>query len=173
MPPFHQPKVIIITGPCGVGKTEITDLFDQQFDINLIRGDDIKEELFPEISNITLYPDKLQQVKKIIFEQAKDIYHKGQSAVIDYVILGEAYIQTFQQAFGRDLYFFVLLPDLETIYKRDEERECWTAGKAVIDHIHERYTTLKKLIGEETYIDSSHQSPEVTFQHISKYLSSR
>lgn len=171
MPAFQQPKIIIITGPCGVGKTEITSRLHQEYGIELIRGDDIKGNLFPEISNIVLYPDKLLQIKEIIFETAKDIYHKGQSAVIDYVVLGEHYIQAFQQAFGEDLYFFVLLADLETIYERDEQRECWTTGKAVIDHIHERYSSLKQLIGEETYINSTHQSPEETFQHILDYLS--
>lgn len=159
---LKNPSVIVITGPCGVGKTTITDVLAKELEILLIRGDDLKHVLYPTISDITQYPERLQEVKAALFTKAKEQFREGHSVVIDYVVLGSAYIQAFQEEFGEYLIMKVLFPPKDVIYQRDEQRDCWTSGRKIIDHLYEKFKTLEDLIGKDNYIDTSHQTPTET-----------
>ena len=163
-------KVIILTGPTGSGKTTLSKMLSKHSDITYISGDDIKNELFPEISNITDFPEKLEIVKENLFTEAKKIYDDGQSVIVDYVILGEEYIKKFQEGFGNNLILKIILPSLETILHRDTERTNWTSGEEIIKHLYRRYKELEPFLGKENYIDNSAETVSETFEKHIKSL---
>jgi len=159
-------KVIILTGPCGVGKTTIAYKLATELNLTVISGDQIKQTLFPTINDITEFPEKLQIVKQTIFKQSQQLFNKDQSVLIDYVVLGETYIKQYQIAFQENLIIKVLFPKREVIYSRDEKRACWTSGKTQIDHLYQKYLDLIDLIGAENYIDTGKETSEETVQHM-------
>lgn len=169
----NKSKVIIITGPCGVGKTTITKLLGKQLKIAVEDGDKIKQTLFPTIDYITQYPEKLKMVKAAIFELSKDYFARNASVIIDYVIIGEDYIKQYQSAFKENLVFKVLLPKKEVIHQRDLERACWTSGKELIDELHQKYLNLVQIIGKENYLDNEKETPEETVQKIIQLIQNK
>ncbi|MBX2871718.1 MAG: AAA family ATPase [Saprospiraceae bacterium] len=165
-----HPIVVVITGPCGVGKTTLSRMVSETFGFTLLCGDAIKNDLFPAIADITQYPEQLRKVKAALFEEGVKYFKSGKSVVIDYVILGEAYIKKYQETFKEHLVFVVLFPSREVIYHRDELRECWTSGKTTIDSLYSKYQNLVDLIGIDNYINSGDERPEQTFQKIEKLI---
>lgn len=160
-----KPIILILTGPTGVGKTTLCKMVADRFNYTYVSGDEIKEKLFPGVEDITVYPEKLADVKKELLKRAKEIFDNGNSVVIDYVILGEEYIKKIKELFDGHLVFKVLLPTLESIQARDKERECWTAGEESVKDLYEKYLKLKPLIGKENYIDTTDETPEETFNN--------
>ncbi len=159
-------KVIVITGPCGVGKTTLTTMIAHQLGGLRISGDEIKHALFPEIADITDHPEKLKFIKDLLFNKSKINFENGHTVIIDYVILGREYIARFQQEFKEDLLFWVLLPSKAVIYARDERRACWSSGRTVIDSLYEKYLELIPLIGEANYIDNGGETPEESVKKV-------
>ena len=153
-----KPLIIVITGPCGVGKTTIVNLLAEELDFSVISGDKLKDELFPQLSIITQFPEKLNSLKQLIFERSREAFQHGDSIIIDYVILGKSYIETYQKEFGTNLLFKVLFPSIKVALERDSKRDCWTSGREVIEHLYERFGSLKEIIGAENYLDTSGKS---------------
>ena len=165
-----KPKVIIITGPTGTGKTTLSRMVVKNHSYEYISGDEIKDELFPGVEDITEFPDKLLAVKEELLKRAKELFDDGKSVVIDYVILGEKYIKKIKNTFGTDLIMKVVLPSVESIMKRDKKRTNWTSGEDSVKHLYERYQQLKPVFGEENYIDNTGETPEETFEKSIKPL---
>lgn len=164
---MKNPIVIILTGPCGAGKTTIARQCLHYIDAEYISGDEIAKRLFPEVSYITKHPEKLKRVKDEIFELSKRYFHdQGQTVLLDYVILGEAYIAKFKETFQSNLIIKVLLPAREVIYRRDMERDCWQSGRAMIDLLYDKYLVLRNTIGTENYLDNGKQTVEETVNQL-------
>ena len=163
-------KVIIITGPCGVGKTTITNLLAKELNLPLISGDHLKEILFPDIAYITEYPEKLKELKRAILQKAKKLVEQGNSAIIDYVILGESYVGEYQKEFDKSLIVKVLFPSIDVAIQRDALRDCWTSGSEMINELYKKYKRLEPIIGRENYMDTGNQSPEETVAIILKEI---
>ncbi len=164
---MRRPKVIILTGPCGVGKTTISKLLLEQLDLIYISGDEIAKGKFPAISYITEHPEKLQIVKRELYDLSRTYFFDHNKAVlIDYVILGRDYIAEFQQTFKSNLILKVLLPDRQVIVQRDRDRACWESGKDMINNLYDKYIGLKEHIGAENYIDSGKQTAQETVDFI-------
>jgi predicted kinase len=68
-----KPIILIISGPCGSGKTTITNLITQSGKYVHISGDEVKNELFPEIEKINYYPEALEKVYLEIYKKTKTI----------------------------------------------------------------------------------------------------
>jgi len=165
-----KPKVIILTGPCGVGKTTIAKILVERLEVELIDGDMIRKSLFPNADFITEHPDKLKIVKQHIFELSKKYFSENKSVLIDYVVLGEAYIAQYKKTFKEHLVIKVLLTDRKVIYERDENRKCWTSGRKMIDELHQKFKDLKGIIGQVNFIDNGNETPEETAKRILKSL---
>ena len=159
-----ESKVIIITGPCGAGKTTISKLIYKKYHFILISGDEIKNELFPDIKDIEKHPQKLKKVKHEIFVRAKENFDQDKNVVIDYVVLGKDYIQKHKKAFADNLQIKVLFPNIKVILNRDKSRKCWTAGKKCVDELYKKFMDLESLIGSENYIDNSNETPRQTLE---------
>lgn len=157
-----QPIVLIITGPCGSGKTTITNLIVQNNNFIRISGDDIKNELFPEIEYITDYPDLLEKVHNEVLHRTKKHFKKGESVVIDY-ILGQNRIAKYKKAFKESLKIRVLLSKKKVNIKRDKLRKCWTCGEEGVIALHDSFSELKSYIGSKNYIDNSEETPQETY----------
>lgn len=169
-----QPIVLIVTGPCGSGKTTITNLIVQNSNFIRISGDDIKNEFFPEIENITDYPEGLEKVYFEIFQRAKKHFENGENIVIDYVVLGQKRMEEYKKAFSKSLEIRVLLSRKEIIIKRDQLRECWTSGEKCIIALYDSFNQLKDYIGVDNYIDNSEETTEETYlKHFASWLPSQ
>ena len=155
-------KIIILTGPCGVGKTSIANIVCKKIEVELIDGDKIKENLFPDIDYITEFPEKLKIVKETILELSKEHFSNNKSVLIDYVIIGRDYISQFQNLFKENLIFKVILPKRIVTYQRDQIRECWTSGRQIIDELYDKYINLADVIGQDNYIDNEDETAEET-----------
>lgn len=160
---MRHPKVIILTGSCGVGKTTISKLLLKQLDLKYISGDEIATGKFPAISYITEHPEKLQIVKRELYDLSRSYFFDHNKAVlIDYVILGRDYISQFQETFKSKLFLKVLLPDRQVIIQRDQDRACWESGRDMINSLYDKYIGLKDHIGTENYIDNGGQTAQET-----------
>ena len=134
-----------------------------RIDAHYLSGDEIAKRLYPEVSYITKHPEKLKVVKDEILELSKRYFHDQERTIlIDYVILGEAYLAKFKEAFKSNLMLKVLLPAREVIYRRDQERDCWESGRAMIDQLYDRYIELRDSIGAEHYLDNGKETAEET-----------
>lgn len=158
-----KPIMLIVSGPCGSGKTTITNLITQSGKYVHISGDDIKNELFPEIEEINYYPEALEKVYIEIYKRTKKYFELGKNVVIDYIILSQKRIEEYRKAFSKNLVIKVLFPRKETIIKRDQTRECWTAGEKCVSDLYDRFNRLQDYIGKENYIDNSEETPEETY----------
>lgn len=158
-----KPTVLIVTGPCGSGKTTIANLIARNGRFAYISGDEIKDELFPHIVSIADHPEALEQVYASMFQRAKRHYELGESVVIDYVFLGQKRIEEYKKAFSGSLAIKVLLPEREVLIDRDQSRECWTAGEDCVTDLYNRFYNLRSCIGTENYIDNSEETPEETY----------
>ena len=164
------PIVLILTGPCGVGKTTVSQRLAQSLGMLRISGDEIKDRLFPQIGDITQFPDKLQQVKQQLLLESKDQFAQGKSIVVDYVVLGKPFISQFRTSFGSHLMIKVLFPSYSVIYKRDLQRSCWTSGKACIDGLVLKFEALRDFIGAEHFLDNGGETVEETVVRLQHFI---
>lgn len=157
--------VITIAGPMGVGKTTLSKMLSSHYNCSYISEDELAKELFPEIYiNIEGYPEKLKIAESQLFQRAKEIFDNGKCVVIDMINLDKEFIQEMRQAFHKHLILKVLCPAVETTIERDKQRKVWTSSENAIKLFYKRYEKLKQIIGEENYIDNSHQTPEETLE---------
>lgn len=160
--------ILIITGPTGVGKTTLCKIVAEKFGYKYISGDEIKKEIFPGLEGIAQHPKELEIVKGELLKRVKEMFDSDKKVVVDYVILGQDYIKKFKELFGKNLLFRVVLPSIETILKRDKERECWTSGDESVKRLYNDFKELENFIGKENYIDNSNETPQET---INRYFS--
>jgi adenylate kinase family enzyme len=161
--------ILLITGPCAVGKTTISKLISKQYGLKYIGGDDIKNKLYPKISKINEFPEKLDRVYLQLFNTVKENFDKNINIVLDYIFLKQ--ISTYQTTFKHHLTTRILLPTISTIVLRDQQRICWTAGTETISYLYPKFTSLKKTLPIDYFIDSSNETPQQTLEkHFSPLL---
>lgn len=160
-----NPLVIVIAGPTGAGKTTLSIMLNEHFDCAHISEDEIAKEIFPdEYKNIEDCPDKVKRVESQLLKRAKEIFDSGKCVGIDLINLEKEFIEEMKKAFRKHLVLRILWPSMEITVERDKKREGWTSGEIAIKRFYKRYEELKPIIGEKNYIDSSHQTPQETFE---------
>jgi adenylate kinase family enzyme len=162
-------KVIILTGPGGVGKTTIAKLIEKKCNYVLLDGDHEDTEYFPDGGQwLAKNADKLRQAHTKILNSAKALVDGGKRVVVDYIIFGHYldFFHEFQASFGQDLQIVVLFPSQTEAIIRDKERECWTAGKERIAAVYSQFEEIKDGLGKETFLDTIGQTAEETFNII-------
>lgn len=165
-----HPFVLIVTGPCGAGKTTVCKLIADQEDATCIAGDAIKEELFPEIACITDYPDKLEEVKNALFQRTKTCFDRGKNVVVDYIVLGQEQYDKYRSAFMDRLTVRILLPDRIRNLERDASRGCWTAGEECVLGLYDQFQEFKHVFDPECFVDNTDETPEETYRKHFKTL---
>lgn len=160
-------KVIILTGPGGVGKTTIAERIEKECGYFLLDGDHEDSEFFPEGGQwLPENSDKLKKAHDKILDKTKELIRGGKRVVVDYIVFGryEEFFDAFRKEFGDDMQIFVLFPKQEETIARDRDRTCWTTGEDRIKAVYREFEELRDIIGRENYIDTSGQSPEESFE---------
>jgi adenylate kinase family enzyme len=154
--------ILLITGPCAVGKTTISKLISQQYGFTYIGGDDIKNELYPTITKVDKYPEKLEQVYLQLFNTVKENLNLNNNIVVDYILINQ--IIKYQTTFNNHLTIRILLPTLSTILTRDSQRSCWTAGVDTIKYLYPKFISLKEILPADCFINTSNETPTETIE---------
>lgn len=164
-----MPKIILLTGPGGAGKTTIAELLAKQSGFVYLDGDNEDTEFFPN-GNQWLPENKalLRKAHEKILRKTKELVEQGKNVVIDYIIFGGymEFIKSFRDAFGDSFAVKVLLSSKEELVKRDANRECWTTGKERIDAVYAEFEGIRDEIGSESYLDTTGQNVEETAEII-------
>jgi adenylate kinase family enzyme len=164
---IHVNKVLILTGPGGAGKTTIAEMFAKQCGFVLIDGDDLDTEFFPDGNQwLPENSEKLRLAHDKILAEAKTLFNQGKSVVVDYIIFGRylEFFEKFKTTFGNSLEIKVLFPSHEECIKRDGERKSWHTGVDRITAVRTEFASIKDELGVENFIDTSGETPEITFQ---------
>lgn len=164
---LSMPKVLILTGPGGGGKTTIAKLIAERRGFEYLDGDKVDSEFFPDGDEwLPENSEKLRQAHEKILERTKDLIEEGKSVVVDYIIFGRyvGFLDMFKKAFGSDVQVQVLFPSQQELIKRDKEREIWTTGAERIEAVSKEFLAIKDIIGTENFLDTTGQTPEETFE---------
>jgi len=163
-----EKKVLILTGPGGSGKTTIADLLKERRGFIEIDGDNLDTEFFPNGGQWFLENSgKLRLAHEKIFREVKKAFNGGENnVVLDYIVFGDylIFFEMFKKEFGDKLEVKVLFPNKEEMIKRDKERECWTTGVDRILSVYAEFEGIKKVLGDEHYIDTTGQTSVETFE---------
>ncbi|HAI98541.1 TPA: hypothetical protein DCL30_03300 [Candidatus Peribacteria bacterium] len=160
-----MPKVLILTGPGGAGKTTIGKILEAKHGYVYLDGDREDTKYFPNGDQwLPENADLLRKAHMRILMKAKKLVDKGKNVVVDYIIFGRylEFFTLFKEQFGNHLQMKVLMPSQEELIRRDRERECWTTGEERIATVYEEFMSLRGAIGAQNFIDSSMQTPEET-----------
>lgn len=164
-----MPNVLLLTGPGGAGKTTVATALSKRMGFAYLDGDREDTEFFP--AGGQWLPEKKDLLKKAhekILRRTREFVQQGNNVVIDYIIFGryQEFIASFRRAFGEDFSARVLFPSEKELIRRDVERVCWTTGPERIRAVFEEFASLKDVIGEENYLDTTKQTPEETIADI-------
>ena len=161
-----NPFVILIAGPTGVGKTTLSKMLARHFNCAHLSEDGIVREIFPnEYKNVEAYPAKIKIVETQLLKIVKEIFTSGECIVIDRINLEKEFIEEIRKVFRKHLILKVLWPTVEIAIERDKKRAGWTSGEIAVKRFYKKYEALKLVIGEENYIDNSHQASKETFEN--------
>lgn len=172
-----EKRVLILTGPGGSGKTTIADLLVEKCGFVKIDGDNLDTEFFPNGGQ--WFPENIERLKlahEKIFAEVKKRFSDGKNnVVLDYIIFGDylRFIEMFKKEFGDKLEIKVLFPNKEEMVKRDKERECWTTGIDRISAVRAEFEAIKDVIGKDSFIDTTGQTLNDTFEKYFNHYSCR
>ena len=167
-----MPRVLLLTGTCGSGKTTIAAMLAEKADWIHISEDTIWHNLYGKNRgpfHSDEHRQKRRNVHKKVMEQLLTDNHPDRNIVIDVTIHEsppEAY-KEYQHMFEEHSIVWdirVLHPRLEVAVARDANRNCWTIGKKGVIELRRKFN--KGIFNSECYLDNSDETAEVTMQRI-------
>ncbi|MDO8669487.1 MAG: AAA family ATPase [Candidatus Buchananbacteria bacterium] len=162
-------KVLILTGPCGAGKTTISELLEKEHGFIRINGDILDTEFFPQ-GGQWLEKNHVALIKSHdkILAKTKEAFDSGSNVVVDYIIFDKHldFFEKFKKEFGNNLAIKVLFPDQKHLNQRDINHQCWTSGPEHISQSYGHFESLKMYLGEKNYIDTSEMTEDEVIKHL-------
>jgi predicted kinase len=167
-----MPRVLLLTGTCGSGKTTIATLLAEQAGWTHINEDNIWHNCFGKNRGQFLSDEhrlKRQRVHNIVLEQLLWSLHSGRDVVIDATVHEsppEAYeeYQRMFEAHEIEWSIRVLHPRLEVAMARDARRTCWSVGEKGVKELREKFN--KGMVNAEWYVDNSDETAEETLSRL-------
>ena len=128
--------VYLFSGPCGSGKTTLSEAFAHQHDrpLYLIHGDDFQAGFItPEHTDGPAWADVLRFNWSCILTTARSALTLGVDVVIDYVVEDELpQVTSLAQEFGAKLHYIVLTADEALLHDRLQQRgDAWLIERAL------------------------------------------
>ena len=118
-----MPKLYIITGPAGVGKSTISrKIAESKNKSALIEGDDIYHQVVGGYVQAWKEGNHLEVFWKVCIETIKTYLENGYDVIFNYIVNPTNLIQLQEQFKEYDIKFIVLLVDEKTLLLRDKER---------------------------------------------------
>ncbi|MBI3618786.1 AAA family ATPase [Candidatus Peregrinibacteria bacterium] len=169
-----MPKILILTGPGGVGKTTIGKMLEAKCGYVYLDGDREDSEFFPDGDQwLPEHAAQLEKAHEKILGKAKELVNQGKSVVVDYIVFGRyrEFLKSFDNEFGDRVHVKVLMASMTELVKRDKERECWTTGAERISAVCNEFLGIKHEIGADNFIDTTGQTPDETLSvYFSEYI---
>ena len=166
LPPM--PRVLLLTGTCGSGKTTVAKLLVSRSDWTRLAEDDIWPSLFGKSRGAfgsEEHRRKRSAIHEVVFPGVKEALAAGRYVVIEATVHEtppEALLE--YQAFfeGQDIRWTVrvLHPRLEVAVARDAARPDWRAGESRVASLRVKFSGL--VFPPEWFIDTSDQTPGET-----------
>ena len=134
-----MPKVVIVTGPPGSGKTTITNSLAEKVKKGaVINVDDIRHIIKAGYVQPWLNVREAKEQKKLAILNACNLainfLKSGIDIFIDDVVVSEDSVKLYKKLFaGNKIHFFLLLPSKDVLIKRDISRDEGTMGKRAIE----------------------------------------
>jgi len=165
-----KPIICLITGPAGAGKTSVSKVLAEKFERSAVINVDYLRKLIVG-GYIKPYPwnekVKIQtslEVKNACM-LANNFLDAGFNVIIDHVI-GQTLLKQYSEFFhDKSIKVFLLLPKLEILLKRFDQRGVNDGLRKRTPELHEKFTSLKDKPGW-VVIDSSNQTVEETTDFI-------
>lgn len=161
--------IIIISGPPGAGKSSVSKALASKFPKSAyISVDKMRHMIIG--GNIAPWEDtngeQYKLIEKNFLSLTRNFLEEGFVVIIDDVI-GDEQVKKYQEMF-EDVYGFLLLPSIETLKKRDLERDPSGEMQERINVLYPEFANTKHDILK--VIDSTNHTLEQTVEEIFKSI---
>ncbi len=165
-----MPKIIILTGPPGAGKSTIGRLLAKKIKNSaVVSSDDLRALVKNGKAEIG---DKKFGEQLILGAEnacllAKNFYKGGFNVFLDDVLLEDKINVYFNSLKGYNLKIFLLMPNKQVLSKRDLERGKWAMKERAV-RLHDKFTEFIKTEKRFIILDTSNHTPNQTAEEIIK-----